>query len=70
MELVLVDLFLACLSTKEKTEHWISIFAHFKPPHLKALRTILSKKRRLRDGLKDYLNLCKKAKVQRIIQLK
>ncbi|KAH6832801.1 hypothetical protein C2S53_006048 [Perilla frutescens var. hirtella] len=62
MELVLVDLFPACLSTEEKTEHWISIFSHFKPPHLKALKTILSQKRRLRDGLKDYLNLCRRAK--------
>ena len=46
MDLVLVDLFPACLSIEEKAKHWISIFSHFKPPHLRALKTILSQKRR------------------------
>lgn len=41
-----MDLFPACLSTEEKTKHWISMFSHFKPPHLKALKIILSQKRR------------------------
>ncbi|KAL1543836.1 sister chromatid cohesion protein pds5-like [Salvia divinorum] len=60
MELVLVDLFPACLSIEEKAKHWISIFSHFKPPHLRALKTILSQKRRLRDGLKHYLDICRR----------
>lgn len=41
-----MDLFPACLSIEEKTKHWISIFSHFKPPHLRAMKTILSQKRR------------------------
>lgn len=41
-----MDLFPACLSTEEKTKHWVSIFSHFKPLHLKALKAILSQKRR------------------------
>ncbi|KAG6432617.1 hypothetical protein SASPL_104198 [Salvia splendens] len=60
MDLVLVDLFPAHLSIEEKTKHWISIFSHFKPPHLRALKTILSQKRRLREGLKHYLDLCRR----------
>ncbi|KAH6762940.1 hypothetical protein C2S52_020373 [Perilla frutescens var. hirtella] len=64
MELLLVDLFPACLSTEKKTGHWISIFSHVKPPHLKALKTILSQKLRLRDRLKDYLNLCRRQRKQ------
>ncbi|KAG6435942.1 hypothetical protein SASPL_100823 [Salvia splendens] len=60
MDLVLVDLFPACLSIEEKAKHWISIFSHFKPPHLRALKTILSQKRRLRDGLKHYFDLCRR----------
>ncbi|KAK6132309.1 hypothetical protein DH2020_033933 [Rehmannia glutinosa] len=57
MELVLADLFPASLSIEERTRHWIFIFSLFKPPHLKALKIILSQKRRLQDGLKDYLDL-------------
>ncbi|GFP89800.1 sister chromatid cohesion protein pds5 homolog a [Phtheirospermum japonicum] len=57
MELVLADLFPASLSTEESTRHWIFIFSLFEPPHLKALKTILTQKRRLRDGLKDFLDL-------------
>ncbi|CAA0827902.1 ARM repeat superfamily protein [Striga hermonthica] len=57
MELVLADLFPASLSVEERTRHWIIIFSLFKLPHLKALKIILSQKRRLRDGLKDFLNL-------------
>ncbi|XP_057795772.1 sister chromatid cohesion protein PDS5 homolog B [Salvia miltiorrhiza] len=60
MELVLVDLFPACLPIEEKTKHWISIFSHFKPPHHRALKIILSQKRRLRDGMKHYLDLCRR----------
>lgn len=41
-----MDLFPACVSTEEKTKHWIYIFSHFKPPHHKALKTILGQKRR------------------------
>ncbi|KAL8482154.1 hypothetical protein ACS0TY_028350 [Phlomoides rotata] len=58
MELVLEELFPASLSMKDRTRHWIIIFSRFEPPHLKALKTILSQKRRLRDGLKVFLDLC------------
>ncbi|KAL3845532.1 hypothetical protein ACJIZ3_002935 [Penstemon smallii] len=57
MELVLDDLFPASLSTEERTRHWISMFSLFKPPHLKALKIILSQKRRLQDGIQGYLDL-------------
>ncbi|KAL7117964.1 hypothetical protein ACP275_03G105700 [Erythranthe tilingii] len=57
LDLVLADLFPFSLSIEEKISHWIFMFSLFKPPHLKALRTILSIKRRLRDGLNDYLDL-------------
>ncbi|PIN16167.1 Sister chromatid cohesion complex Cohesin, subunit PDS5 [Handroanthus impetiginosus] len=62
MELVLGDLFPPSLSTEERTRHWIFMFSLFKPPHLKALQIILSQKRRLRDGLKDYLDVWIRAK--------
>ncbi|KAL3641267.1 hypothetical protein CASFOL_016235 [Castilleja foliolosa] len=57
MDLVLADLFPASLSTEERTRHWIFMFSLFEPLHLKALKTILTQKRRLRDGLKDFLDL-------------
>ncbi|EYU22961.1 hypothetical protein MIMGU_mgv1a019419mg, partial [Erythranthe guttata] len=46
LDLVLADLFPFSLSIEEKISHWIFMFSLFKPPHLKALRTILSIKRR------------------------
>ncbi|KAG8378272.1 hypothetical protein BUALT_Bualt08G0120300 [Buddleja alternifolia] len=61
MELVLAELFPAFLSIEERTRHWIFMFSLFKPPHLKALKIILSQKRRLQDGLKDYLELCNRS---------
>ncbi|KAL6515543.1 hypothetical protein OROHE_018577 [Orobanche hederae] len=61
MELVLADLFPVSLSIEERLRHWMFIFSHFEPHHLKALKTILSQKRRLRDGLKDYLDLWNRA---------
>ncbi|KAL0351487.1 UNVERIFIED_CONTAM: Sister chromatid cohesion protein pds5 [Sesamum calycinum] len=61
MELVLADLFPSSLSIEERTRHWIFMFSLFKPPHLKALKTILSQKRRLRDGLITYLDIWNRA---------
>ncbi|KAL0314313.1 UNVERIFIED_CONTAM: Sister chromatid cohesion protein pds5 [Sesamum angustifolium] len=61
MELVLADLFPSSLSIEERTRHWIFMFPLFKPPHLKALKTILSQKRRLRDGLITYLDIWNRA---------
>ncbi|XP_020554556.1 sister chromatid cohesion protein PDS5 homolog A [Sesamum indicum] len=61
MELVLADLFPSSLSIEERTQHWIFMFSLFKPSHLKALKTILSQKRRLRDGLIIYLDIWNRA---------
>ncbi|KAL0438095.1 UNVERIFIED_CONTAM: Sister chromatid cohesion protein pds5 [Sesamum latifolium] len=61
MELVLADLFPSSLSIEERTQHWIFMFSLFKPPHLKALKTILSQKQRLRDGLITYLDIWNRA---------
>ncbi|KAK4429654.1 Sister chromatid cohesion protein pds5 [Sesamum alatum] len=61
MELVLADLFPSSLSIDERTQRWIFMFSLFKPPHLKALKTILSQKRRLRDGLINYLDIWNRA---------
>ncbi|KAL0360237.1 UNVERIFIED_CONTAM: Sister chromatid cohesion protein pds5, partial [Sesamum radiatum] len=61
MELVLADLFPSSLSIEERTQHWIFMFSLYKPPHLKALKTILSQKRRLRDGLITYLDIWNRA---------
>ena len=47
MELVLAEhLFPASLSVKERTAHWIAFFALFTLPHVRALNSILSQKRR------------------------
>ncbi|XP_010242780.1 PREDICTED: sister chromatid cohesion protein PDS5 homolog A isoform X2 [Nelumbo nucifera] len=63
MELVLAeDLFPASLSIEERTRHWISLFSHFAPPHIKALNSILSQKRRLQMEMQVYLTLRKQEK--------
>lgn len=50
MELVLAeDLFPASLSVEERTGHWVHIFSLFNQHHLKALKSILSQKRRYRE---------------------
>ncbi|KAL2520021.1 ARM repeat superfamily protein [Forsythia ovata] len=57
VELVLADLFPSSLSIEERTRHWIFMSSLFKPPHLKALKIVLSQKRRLRDEMQVYLAL-------------
>ncbi|KAL2497210.1 ARM repeat superfamily protein [Abeliophyllum distichum] len=57
VELVLVDLFPSSLPIEERTRHWIFMSSIFKSPHLKALKIVLSQKRRLRDEMQVYLAL-------------
>ncbi|GAA0143288.1 chromatin/chromatin-binding, or -regulatory protein [Lithospermum erythrorhizon] len=51
------DLFPPSLSLEERTKHWIFMSSLFTPSHLKALKLILSHKRRLQNEMKAYLRL-------------
>ncbi|XP_073000395.1 sister chromatid cohesion protein PDS5 homolog B isoform X2 [Typha latifolia] len=63
MELVLAEeIFPSSLSLKDRTSHWIAFFSFFKLPHIKALNSILSQKRRLQIELQEYLTLRVKEK--------
>ncbi|XP_028067959.1 sister chromatid cohesion protein PDS5 homolog A isoform X5 [Camellia sinensis] len=60
MELVLAEeMFPTSLSIEDRTRHWILLFSLFEPPHLKALNSILYKKRRLQTEMQVYLTLQK-----------
>lgn len=63
MELVLAEhLFPASLSVEEKTAHWVAFFSLFTLPHIRALNSILSQKRRLQMEMRTYLDLREKEK--------
>ncbi|XP_020105522.1 sister chromatid cohesion protein PDS5 homolog A isoform X1 [Ananas comosus] len=63
MELVLAEeLFPSSLSSKERVNHWTAFFSLCKLPHIKALNSILSQKKRLQMEMESYLALRMKAK--------
>ncbi|XP_077248838.1 ARM repeat superfamily protein isoform X2 [Tasmannia lanceolata] len=58
MELVLAeDLFPTSISVQERISHWLYFFSFFTLPHIKALNSILSQKRRLQTEMQAYLAL-------------
>ncbi|KAK2659490.1 hypothetical protein Ddye_006023 [Dipteronia dyeriana] len=62
IERVLMDDLFPVLEIEERTRHWVHLFSHFTPLHLKALNSILSQKQRLRTEMQFYLSLRKKEK--------
>ncbi|KAJ7965575.1 sister chromatid cohesion protein PDS5-like A isoform X1 [Quillaja saponaria] len=63
LEFVLGDyLFPTDLSVMERTRHWIHLFSLFSPHHKRALDCILTQKRRLQNGMRNYLAQRKKDK--------
>lgn len=63
MELVFAeDLFPGHLQVEERIRHWIYMFSLFKCLHVKALKSILSLKRRFQMEMQNYLDLWKKEK--------
>ncbi|XP_031392968.1 sister chromatid cohesion protein PDS5 homolog A-A isoform X4 [Punica granatum] len=62
VELLLAEELFPVLTPLEITRHWIHMFSLFESPHLKALNSILSQKRRFQLEMQRYLGLRRKEK--------